>query len=251
MGRVRLPERGTAGRRLVVGSAVLALAALPATALASTMFTQTATVKLTNPNAGKSSGVFADLSATDPGNPGNKPKAVSRLTLKLPHGTRVDGRGVKQCNGLTDAQILAGACPAESKLNSKTGTAKANAYPLIPSSTEDIAAYATKNGVLFALTDNAADPAPAQTLVLRTKLSSRGVLKATVPPLPLPVPGQFAVLTDFTIRLDKHSRLVRGKRRIFVRTPKKCTRKGWTTTTTFTYADGSRAVRKTKQSCRK
>jgi hypothetical protein len=250
MERVRLSGHGMSGlgRAAAVAAGAIAIA-VPATAVASALFTQEATVKLTTSKAGKSTGLSASLHAADPGNPGGKPKALTRLTLKLPSGTRVDGRGVKQCNGLTNAQILTGGCPDGSKIGS--GTAMANGYPLIPTTTEDIAAYATKGGVLFALTDNAADPRPAQTLVLRTRLSSRGVLKATVPPLPLPIPGQFAVLTDFDVKIGKRSRIVGGKRRIFVRTPKLCTHRGWTTTTSFRYADGTKATRKTKQSCRR
>ena len=83
--------------------------------------------------------------------------------------------------------------------------------------------------------------------MLKAKLSSRGVLTATVPPLPLPIPGVFAVLTDFKVKIKAKSI---GKR-IFVRAPKKCTKKGFTTTTTFRYADGSREVKKTKQACKK
>ena len=239
--------RATGPRRLALCATALAVV-LPATALATAQFTQTASVKLSNDEANQSTGINAELHSTDPGNPGSKPKALSKLTLKLPAGTRVDKRGVAQCN-LPNAQVLAGQCPKASELG--TGTAKANGFPLIPSTTEDIAAYATKGGVMFALTDNLQDPAPAQTLVLKAKISSRGVLTATVPPLPLPIPGQFAVLTDFEVDVKATSRKVKGKRRTFIRTPKKCTKRGWTTTTSFRYADGSKETKKTKQSCKK
>lgn len=245
-GRHRRPR--TAPRRLALATALLAAVALPAAALASAQFVQTADVKLTSSEAKTSSGISAKLHAEDPGNPGGKPVALSKLTLKLPSGTRVDKKGVVTCN-LANAQVLAGQCPDDSEIGS--GTALANGFPLFPSTTEDIKVYATKNGVMFALTDNVQDPRPAQTLVLKAKLSSRGVLTATVPPLPLPIPNQFAVLTDFEVVVKKQSRRVRGKTRVFIRTPKKCTRKGWTTTISFRYADGSKKTIKDKQSCRK
>jgi hypothetical protein len=234
-------------RRLALVTAVVAVA-LPATALASAQFVQTAKVELTSSTANQSTGISAELHSEDPGNPGGKPKALAKLTLKLPAGTRVDKKGVVECN-LPNAQVLAGRCPDASELG--TGTAKANGFPLIPTTTEDIKTYATKGGVMFALTDNVQDPAPAQTLVLRAKISSRGVLTATVPALPLPIPGQFAVLTDFNVDVKKASRKVKGKTRVFIRTPKKCKKKGWTTTTSFRYSDGTKETKKTKQSCHK
>jgi hypothetical protein len=238
-------SRKTGFRRLAVLSAGVLVVAIPAAAMASAQFKQTAPVKLTSTTAGSSTGITANLISTDPGNPGGKPKALAKLTLKLPAGTRVDGKGVKQCNGLTNAQILSGKCPAKSNLGS--GRAMANGFPLIPTTTEDIAIYATKNGVLFALTDNLKDPRPAQTLVLKAKLSSRGVLTATVPPLPLPIPGQFAVLTNFKVNIKAKSI---GKH-VFLRAPKKCTKKGFKTTASFRYADGSKLSISTKQGCKK
>ena len=246
MNRARRVGHKAPGRLALV--AALVAVAIPATALASAQFKQTASVKLSSSEANTSSGINATLHSEDPGNPGGKPVALSKLTLKLPSGTRVDKRGVVECN-LANALVLAGRCPDASGLGS--GTAKANGFPLIPSTTEDIKVYATKGGVMFALTDNAQDPAPAQTLVLRAKISSRGVLTATVPPLPLPIPGQFAVLTDFKVKVKRASRTVRGKTRVFIRTPKRCTKRGWTTTTSFRYADGSKTTKKNKQSCRK
>jgi|tagenome__1003787_1003787.scaffolds.fasta_scaffold20664392_2 hypothetical protein len=238
-------SRKTGFRRLAVMGAGVLVVALPAAALASAQFKQTAPVKLTNPTAGASTGITANLVSSDAGNPGNKPKALTKLTLKLPAGTHVDGKGVKQCNGLTNAQILAGQCPKKSSLGK--GTAKANGFPLIPTTTEDIASYATKNGVLFALTDNVKDPMPAQTLVLKGKLSSRGVLTASVPPLPLPIPGQFAVLTNFKVKINAKSI---GKH-VFLRAPKNCTKKGFKTVASFKYADGSKFSVTTKQGCKK
>ncbi|MEX1142775.1 MAG: hypothetical protein WD993_02130 [Thermoleophilaceae bacterium] len=227
---------------------VLALA-LSAVAVASPQFTQSAKVKLTTKKAGKSTGVLAKLRATDEGEPGGKPKAASRIVIKLPRGTRVNTRAAKQCN-VSDQQVLEGKCPRKSLIG--RGQAKANVAPLIPSTTEDVKAYASKRGIILLLTDNEADPAPAQALVLHARVSKRGKIVVKVPELQ-PVPGVFAVLTDFTLRTKPVSK-GRGARRInLITSPRRCNpRKGWVSTTVFTYADGSaRDVIKTRARCRR
>lgn len=105
---------------------------------------------------------------------------------------------------------------------------------------------------MLLLSDNAADPAPGQTIVLRAKVTKKGVISVAVPELQ-PVPGLFVVLTDFTLKTNPKSK-GKGKKKVnLITTPKTCNRqKGWTNTTTFTYADGSaQDVIKTKQACNK
>jgi hypothetical protein len=240
-------------KKLFLGAlvGVLALVAVP---IALAAFSQTAVVELVNPNPGKSTGVDADLQAQDPEAEGGKPKAAAKVVVKLPKGTKYDKRGAVQCNGLEDAEVLAGDCPKKSILG--TGTAKANASPLIASTTEDITAYHTKGGVIFRLTDNGDDPAPGQSLIIRAKLSKKGVLTTNVPPFV--VAGVKVVLTDFELALKAKQRKVtkgkgKNKKTIKVpllRTPKKC-EGTWTTTVNFTYDDGSTANGiKTVRPCR-
>ena len=241
-------------KKLFLGAlvGVLALVAVP-TALA--VFSQTAEVKLKTKKTAKPTGVSADLQAQDPDAPGGKPKAASKVVVKLPKGTKYDKRGAAQCNVAADADVLAGECPPKSVLG--TGTAKANASPLIPSTTEDITAYHTKGGVIFRLTDNGDDPAPGQSLVIRAKLSKKGVLTTNVPPFI--VAGVKVVLTDFELELKAKSKKVttgKGKKKKttkvpLLRSPKKCTGT-WTTTVDFTYDDGSTQKGiKTTQPCTK
>jgi hypothetical protein len=226
---------------------VLALV-MAAVAVASPQFTQNATTKFTKIKAKSSTGVAVSFRATDPGEPGGKPKAASKIVIKLARGTRVNKRAAKQCN-LNDEGVMAGKCPKASLIG--TGTAKANVAPLIPSTTEDVKAYASRVGITLLLTDNADDPAPAQALVLRARVSERGVITVKVPELQ-PLPGVFAVLTDFRLKTKPKGKGKGSKRINLITTPKKCTRKGWTNTVIFTYADGSqRDVRKTKQRCRR
>lgn len=234
----------------LIGALVGALAlVMAAVAVASPQFTQTATTKLTKKKANKSTGVSVNFKATDAGEPGGKPKAASKIVIKLAKGSRIDTRAASRCN-LPDEQVVAGRCPAKSLIG--TGTAKANAFPLIPSTTEDVKAYNRKGGIVLLLSDNAADPAPGQTIVLRAKATKKGVISVSVPELQ-PVPGLFVVLTDFSLRTTPESKGKGKKRKNLITTPKTCKKaKGWTHTVTFTYADGSpRDVRKTKQACRK
>jgi hypothetical protein len=227
---------------------VLALA-MSAVAVASDQFTQEATTKLTKKKAGKSAGVSVDFKATDAGEPGGKPKRASKIVIKLAKGTKVNTNAVAHC-GLSDEDVIAGKCPAKSLVG--TGTAKANVAPLIPSTTEDVKAYAAKGGLVLLLTDNLEDTNLGSTIVLRAKISKSGVITVNVPELQ-PLPGVFAVLTDFKLTTKPKSK-GKGKKRVnLITTPKKCVKKkGWTNQVTFTYADGSaKDVRKTKQKCSK
>jgi hypothetical protein len=220
---------------------------MSAVAVASDQFTQKATTKLTVKKAKKSSGVAVSFHSADPGEPGAKPKRAAKIVIKLAPGTVFNKKTVAHCD-LSDEDVIAGKCPAKSLVG--TGVAKANVAPLIASTTEDVKAYVNKRGLVLLLTDNAADPNVGSTIVLRAVISSRGVITVTVPELQ-PLPGVFAVLTDFTLKTKPKSK-GNGARKInLITNPEKCTKKGWKNSVTFTYADGTKDVRKTKQACRK
>jgi hypothetical protein len=229
----------------LVGVLVLALAAA---AVASDQFTQSAKVKFSGKKANRSTGVNVTLKATDAGEPGAKPKRASRIVIKLAPGTRINPKASAQCN-LPDQAVIEGKCPANSLIGK--GVARANVAPLIPSTTEDVRAYASRTGITLLLSDNGEDPSPGQTFVLKARTSKLGVITVNVPELQ-PLPGVFAVLTDFTLKTTAKSKGKGSKKINLITTPKKCTKKGWTHTVTFSYADGSaKDVRKTKQACRK
>jgi hypothetical protein len=232
-------------KKFILGAlaAALVLAIAPA-ALA--VFTQTAEVKLTTKKAGKPTGISSLLQSSDPDAPFGKPKAATKVVVKFPPGTRYDVKGAATCN-LSDSEILAGQCPANTKLG--TGTAEANAAPLAASVPEKITAYHGKGELIFALT-----PAGAigQTFVIHAKISSRGVLTTNVPPLTLPtVPPTSVALTKFQIGAGAKSRKVKGKKHTLFRTPKKCKTGKWTSTTSFTYEDGSKQSVKSTSPCKK
>jgi hypothetical protein len=227
---------------------VLALA-MSAVAVASDQFTQDATTKLTKKKAGVSAGVAVDFKSADPGEPGGKPKRASKIVIKLAKGTKVNTKAVAQCN-LNDEDVIAGKCPKKALIG--TGTAKANVAPLIATTTEDVKAYAAKGGLVLLLTDNEADPNIGSTIVLRAKISKSGVITVNVPELQ-PLPGVFAVLTDFKLTTKPKSK-GKGKKKVnLITTPTTCKKKkGWVNQVTFSYADGSaKDVIKTKQKCSK
>lgn len=229
----------------LVGVLALVMAAV---AVASPQFTQSAKVKFSNNKAKRSTGVNVTLKATDAGEPGAKPKRASKIVIKLAPGSRINPKASAQCN-LNDEDVIAGKCPAKSLIG--TGVARANVAPLIASTTEDVKAYANRTGIVLLLTDNEADTNIGSTIVLRAKTSKLGVITVTVPELQ-PLPGVFAVLTDFTLKTKPKSKGRGAKKINLITTPEKCTKKGWTHTVTFSYADGSaKDVRKTKQACRK
>lgn len=254
-------------RKKLFVSAFASALVLVAVPVALAAFSQTAEVRLTSASGkalkktGTSTGTKAELAARDPDAPGGKPKVATRVVVRLPTGTHYDPRGAAQCNGRTDQEYLTpGECPKSTLIG--TGTAKANAFPLIPSTTEDIKAYHAKGEVVFVLTDNGADPAPGQSLVIHSKLSRKGVLTTDVPPLVLPTnPPTKVALTDFSVTIKPKSKTLtarasqrRRKKKVTVpllRSPKKCTGK-WTTTVDFTYDDGSTLKGiKTTQPCTK
>jgi hypothetical protein len=231
----------------IVGVLALALAAV---AVASPQFTQKATVKPTSGKTGKSIGISANLVARDPGAPNQKPAAASKVVVKLPTGTRANYKAVTQCN-ITKAQIESGdkKCPKSSIVGK--GIAKANVAPLIASTTEDITIFNRKKGLIFYLTDNAADPQPGQTFALFSTLTKKGVLTTNVPPLQ-PIPNVFAVLTDFKVTIKAKSK-GKGKHKINLLTsPQKCGKsKKFVSVVDFKYADGSSKKNiKTKVSCK-
>ena len=230
----------------LVGVMALVMAAVAA---ASPQFTQNATTKLTVKKVNKSAGVSVDFGSADPGEPGGKPKRASKIVIKLAPGTTVNKKAVPHCN-LNDEDVIAGKCPAKSLVG--TGIAKANVAPLIATTTEDVKAYANKAGLVLLLTDNEADTNLGSTIVLRAKISSKGVITVNVPELQ-PLPNVFAVLTDFTLKTKPKSKGKGAKKTNLITTPKKCVKKkGWVNTVTFSYADGSaKDVRKTKQACSK
>lgn len=232
----------------LIGVLVLSVAAI---AVASPQFKQEASVKLTTTKAGKSTGVNAGLHASDPGaTPAGNLKAASRVVITLPKGTVTNTKAVKECTA-DENGVKNGDCPASSNIGG--GSAKATVFnrtagrQLAAGVPEKITAFAGKGEVIFLLTPQSA---LGQTLVIRSKLSKKGVLTTNVPKLE--VLGANVILTDFVVKLKAKTK-GKGKKAVRLLTnPKKCTSKGFVTTAKFTYDDGSSSAPiKTTQKCRK
>ena len=122
----------------------VALAALATGGLALAAFTQTAATRLTAVRAGQSTGIVADVHASDPAALGGKPRSVRQLTITFPVGTRfdLDTPLVSDCR--VSLRRLAAefgpSCPGRSRIG--RGTAVANIAPFTPATvTETVSVY--------------------------------------------------------------------------------------------------------------
>ncbi|HVS29457.1 MAG TPA: hypothetical protein VHE14_07875, partial [Solirubrobacteraceae bacterium] len=215
---------------LAGGLAVVLALSLTSTAFASDQFKQTADVKLTAKKAKQSSGISSDVESADPGAPGGKPKGASKVVLTFPSKTKFNtkAKSVALCTAddQTVGQQGAAACPPKSVVG--TGTAAANASPLVASIAENIQAFNAPGGIIFYVTPQAS---VGQPLVLRGQLSG-ATLTVNVPSLSIlgiPVP-----LTSFVLNIPK-----KGSGKTAYITSGVCKGKKFTVKTDFTYDDGS------------
>lgn len=124
-------------RFVTVAVAALLSLALAGTALAA--FTQTSNITLSAHKAGRTTGIKASVSSRDPSR--TQPKAAKLLVVSFPAKTRFNLKTplVTAC-GLSDAKLAAGAaCPGKSLIGS--GSAVANAYPLLTSVPATVKSY--------------------------------------------------------------------------------------------------------------
>ncbi len=158
-------------------TAVVALLAATAVAVASSQFTQSSKITLTATKAGASTGFKAALKSSDPGEPGGKPQALKTLTITFPSATKFNFKSsaIKPC-GASDIEIKGtggAACPAKSRIGG--GNAEANGAPVFPLIPESAVAYAGKGELIFLL----APKGPAgSVLVLHGKVSANKVTVA-------------------------------------------------------------------------
>jgi len=123
---------------------LVAIAALLPAGVALAAFTQTADTRLSAERAGRSTGITADVHASDPTALGTKPRSVRRLVITFPAGTRFNLASplVTDCR-LTDKQLtteFGPSCPRASRIGE--GTAIANIAPMTPYTVpESVAAY--------------------------------------------------------------------------------------------------------------
>jgi len=165
-------------RQLKLTAVFLAIAPLTATGLAfaSSQFTQTSNITLTATKAGKPTGFKAGLLSSDPG--AVQPQGLKTLTITFPAATKFNfkSHAIAVCKA-SDIELVAtlgSACSAKSQIGS--GTAVANAAPVIPIIPEKVKAYAGKSQIIFLLTP--ATAGAGQVLVLHGKVVANKITTA-------------------------------------------------------------------------
>lgn len=164
---------------------------------------------------------------SDPGEPGAKPKRITRIQFHFHPGTRIDTRALKQCRASdTDVRIQgARACPRASRLGFATSRVTTGVTP------------PDRTLVTFL-------NAPRQIIVLvrvegRTLAVYRDDIKGRVVTVNLDLPSGLSLL-ELRATIQPHVKGRGKKRRAYFRTPPVCPPSGeWTTTVIFTYIDGS------------
>lgn len=208
----------------MVGASTLALAAEP---VASPQFTATFTQTYLSKTPRSSSGLRTLITWSDPGEPNGKPKAVKRFVLKFHPGTAFDTSALVVCRASDIKVQRAGlhACPRRSKLGG--------------GSTEAITGGGTPFKTVVTFFNGR-----AQIIVLvqvngRTLINFRDRVKNGTIHVNARIPAGIA-LTKLDVTIPPHSRRIKKRRRVYMRTPRTCPKGGsWTTTATFVYVDGS------------
>jgi hypothetical protein len=211
---------------LVLLAAAIVLASATA-GLASPQFTSSFELAYVPSSAGASAGIDTLMRWSDPGEPGGKPRRVTKIMLLFERGTRIDTSAVSLCRA-SDAAVLRqgeGACPRASKIGSGTSKLTPGSGPV-------------------AQTQISFFNAPKQIIVLvsvsgRTLAVYRDDIKGRAVTVNLALPSSLSLLELHATINPRKRRHVR-KGRIYFRNPRTCPPSGqWLTTVVWTYADGS------------
>ena len=213
------------GRR--AGLLILCAALAAAAAHASFQFTSTFELAYLPSKPASSGGIETFMTWSDAGEPGGKPKRLTRIQFHFHPGTKIDTRALRQCRASdTDVRILgARACPKASRLGFATSKVTTGVTP--PDQTQ----------ITFF-------NAPRQIIVLvrvegRTLAVYRDDIKGRVVTVNLGLPSGLSLL-ELQATIKPHVKGRGKKRRVYFRTPPVCPPNGeWTTTVIFTYVDGS------------
>jgi hypothetical protein len=215
---VRLPALLTAG-----ALALVIVSAAPA----SPQFAATFEMTYSPTKAHSSAGIHTRMTWSDSGEPGGKPKRVTKIALLFNSGTKIDSSAVTRCRA-SDATVLrqgTAACPKSSRIGSATSKLTTGAGP--PADTQISFLIARKQIIVLVRTAG------------RTLAVYRDDIKGTRVTVNLALPPSLSLL-ELDARINAHSRGHGKKRRIYFRNPPTCPRGGeWTTNVIFTYADGS------------
>ena len=227
---------------LIVAAVFAAPLAAGTAALGTPQFAHTFTAKYTAKKTATSAGISIAYANRDPGAAGGIPeKAMARIVVELPPGTRIATGGVYgQCKATTIQATTSGAaaCPVNSRVGA--GRASFASDPSGPRLSARVTAFNKKNGILLLL-----EP-PA---LARVALDGR--LVGTRLTISIPQTLQFGrkvVMTDLQFAVRRKSVGSGSKRKHYLTTPRACTG-SWATRSTVTFDDGSRATRASQQTC--
>ncbi|MGO9888085.1 MAG: hypothetical protein ACLP0L_09290 [Solirubrobacteraceae bacterium] len=208
--------------------AVVALLSLTLAGVALAAFTQASNITLTSHKAGKTTGIKADVSSSDPSV--TQPKAAKLLVLTFPSKTRFNlGTPLATACGLSDATLASGAaCPSKSLIGS--GSAVANAYPLLSSVPATVKAYVEgTNRIVMIATANVLG-ATMRTIIHATVSGSK--LKIFVP---TPVVSTIKVVL-VSLKLNVPAK---GSGKTALVTAGECSAHKFVVKSQFVYVDGS------------
>jgi hypothetical protein len=206
---------------------VAAVLAAAAAAVASPQFSSTFAMTYLPAQAGSSGGIDTLMTWSDPGEPGAKPKRVTRIRFGFNPGTKIDTRALRRCLASDTEVHIRGkrACPRASRLGSATSIVKTSTTP------------ADHTRVTFF-------NAPRQIIVLvqvegRTLAVYRDDVVGRTVTVNLDLPAGLSLLR-LHAKIRPHTSGHGKRRRVYFRTPPLCPESGaWTTTVEFTYLDGS------------
>jgi hypothetical protein len=201
--------------------------AATAAAYASSQFTSTFELAYLPTKPAASGGIETVMTWSDPGEPGGKPKRITRIQLRFHPGTKIDTRALRQCRASnTDVRILGTrACPKASRLGFATSRLTTGVTP--PDQTQIIFFNAPREIIVMVRVEG------------RTLAVYRDDIKGRVVTVNLDLPSGLSLL-ELRATIKPHAKGRGKQRRVYFRTPSDCPPTGeWTTTVIFTYVDGS------------
>lgn len=210
---------------MLAGAVTLAVLAAPL--LASPNFAATFRMDYVPGKARSSAGIDTLMTWSDPGEPGGKPKRVTRIQFLFHPGTKIDTSAVKRC-GASNADLLrqgAAACPRATKIGSATSKLTTGTGPV---SQTDITFFnARKQIIVFVEVSG------------RTLAVYRDTIEGRTVTVNLGLPPNLSLL-ELHARIKPHSRGRGKRRRVYFKNPSTCPAGGeWTTDVIFTFADSS------------
>lgn len=209
--------------------AVSIVAGAGGAAIASPQFTSTVGVTFSSATPGSPTGLDVSATWSDPGGVNGVPKAVTKMEFEGHPGTRFDTSALPRCRASDEdiANLSVRACPRSSKI----GTVRGQGLIVTGNPFNTVATLFNARREIIVIVRLVDDG--------RLITYFRDDVKRSSVAVNLKIPGGVA-LTKFEAHLPRHYRRYKGKRRAYLRTPSTCPPSGaWTTTTIFTYRDGS------------